>query len=194
LVLCVDEKSQIQVLNRTQPILPMRPGEVERHTPEYQRNGTTSPFAALDVATGNVMGRCFRRHRAVEFKKFLDYADSQVPSAMEKAIKEALLALPAEEHDWFDLHGGGRKKGKAPGAEDSTSNKTSKEPTQDRPLNDSAAEEPSGQKQFFEYSGPLFSVCISPASSVVKNFAGATPGELLERLIELSLYTEENLK
>src|SRR2546427_12449 len=63
LVLCVDEKSQIQALNRTQPILPMRPGQVERHTPEYQRNGTTSLFAALDVATGNVMGQCFRRQR-----------------------------------------------------------------------------------------------------------------------------------
>jgi transposase len=83
LVLCVDEKSQIQALNRTQPILPMRPGQVERHTPEYQRNGTTSLFAALDVATGNVMGRCFRRHRAAEFKKFLNYVDSQVPSEME---------------------------------------------------------------------------------------------------------------
>ena len=70
LVLCVDEKSQIQALNRTQPILPMRPNQIERHTPEYQRNGTTSLFAALDVATGNVMGQCFRRHRTAEFKKF----------------------------------------------------------------------------------------------------------------------------
>lgn len=83
LVLCVDEKSQIQALNRTQPILPLRPGQIERHTPEYQRNGTTSLFAALDIATGNVMGQCFRRHRAVEFKQFLDYVDSQVPSEKE---------------------------------------------------------------------------------------------------------------
>jgi transposase len=83
LVLCVDEKSQIQALNRTQPILPMRPGQVERHTPEYQRNGTTSLFAALDVATGNVMGQCFRRHRTAEFRKFLDYVDSQVPEDLE---------------------------------------------------------------------------------------------------------------
>jgi transposase len=83
LVLCVDEKSQIQALNRTQPILPMRPGQVERHTPEYQRNGTTSLFAALDVATGNVLGQCFRRHRSVEFKRFLDYVDSQVASGQE---------------------------------------------------------------------------------------------------------------
>lgn len=58
LVLCVDVKSQIQALNRTQPILPLRPGQEERHTPEYERNGTTSLFAALDVATGNVIGRC----------------------------------------------------------------------------------------------------------------------------------------
>ena len=83
LVLCVDEKSQIQALNRTQPILPMRPGQVERKTPEYHRNGITSLFAALDVATGNVIGQCFRRHRAAEFKKFLDYTDSQVPSGLE---------------------------------------------------------------------------------------------------------------
>jgi len=83
LVLCVDEKSQIQALNRTQPVLPMRPTQAERYTPEYQRNGTTSLFAALDVATGNVMGKCFRRHRTAEFEKFLDYVDSQVPSDME---------------------------------------------------------------------------------------------------------------
>ena len=83
LVLCVDEKSQIQALNRTQPILPMRPGQVERHTPEYQRNGTTSLLAALDVATGNVMGQCFRRQRTVEFKKFLDHLDAQVPEDLE---------------------------------------------------------------------------------------------------------------
>ena len=83
LVLCVDEKSQIQALNRTQPILPMRPSQVERHTPEYQRNGTTSLFAALDVATGNVLGQCFRRHRTAEFRKFLDYLDSQVPENLE---------------------------------------------------------------------------------------------------------------
>lgn len=83
LVLCVDEKSQIQALNRTQPILPMRPGQVERHTPEYYRNGTTSLFAALDVATGNVIGRCFRRHRSVEFRKFLEVVDALVPPGVD---------------------------------------------------------------------------------------------------------------
>ena len=72
LVLCTDEKSQIQALNRTQPMLPLRRGQVERHTPEYQRNGTVTLFAALDVATGNVITKCFARHRAVEFRKFLD--------------------------------------------------------------------------------------------------------------------------
>ena len=79
-VLSVDEKSQIQALNRTQPLLPMRPGQLERRTPEYNRNGTSSLFAALDVATGVVIGKCFRRHRASEFLKFLKLIDRQVES------------------------------------------------------------------------------------------------------------------
>src|SRR5499425_3339943 len=79
LVLCADEKSQIQALDRTQPLLPMRPGQVERHTHDYVRHGTTSLFAALDVKTGTVIGRCHRRHRAVEFRKFLDAIDEAVP-------------------------------------------------------------------------------------------------------------------
>lgn len=83
LVLCVDEKSQIQALNRTQPILPLRPGQVERYTPEYQRHGTTSLFAALDVATGNILGKCFRRHRTAEFRNFLDYVDAQIPPGLD---------------------------------------------------------------------------------------------------------------
>lgn len=82
-VLCVDEKSQIQALNRTQPILPMRPGQLERRTPEYHRNGTTSLFAALDVATGGVIGRCFRRHRAKEFLQFLKLIDERVASELD---------------------------------------------------------------------------------------------------------------
>ena len=68
LVLCVDEKSQIQALDRTQPLLPMRPGQVERRSHDYERHGTTSLFAALDIATGRVIGRCYQRHRAVEFR------------------------------------------------------------------------------------------------------------------------------
>lgn len=79
LVLSVDEKSQIQALNRTQPVLPMRPGQLERRTPEYHRNGTTTLFAALDVAAGNVIGKCFPRHRAVEFIKFLRHIDRKTP-------------------------------------------------------------------------------------------------------------------
>jgi hypothetical protein len=71
-VLCVDEKSQIQALDRTQPLLPMRTGQVERHTHHYVRHSATSLFAALDVAAGKVIGRCFARHRAAEFGKFLD--------------------------------------------------------------------------------------------------------------------------
>jgi transposase len=79
LVLCVDEKAQIQALDRSQPVLPMRPGQAERRSHDYVRHGTTSLFAALDVATGKVIGRLHRRHRAVEFKKFLDAVDEAVP-------------------------------------------------------------------------------------------------------------------
>jgi hypothetical protein len=71
-VLCVDEKAQIQALDRSQPLLPLRPGQVERRTHDYVRHGTTSLFAALDAKTGQVIGRRLRRHRAVKFRKFLD--------------------------------------------------------------------------------------------------------------------------
>jgi transposase len=83
LVLCVDEKSQIQALDRTQPMLPMSPGQVQRGTHDYRRNGTTSLFAALNVATGNVIGQLHRRHRSVEFRKFLDLIDTSVPCDLE---------------------------------------------------------------------------------------------------------------
>jgi transposase len=82
-VLCVDEKSQIQALDRTQPLLPMRPGQAERRTYDYKRNGTTSLFAALDVKTGKVLGRFHRRHRSLEFRKFLDVIDSNVPAELD---------------------------------------------------------------------------------------------------------------
>jgi len=75
LVLCVDEKSQVQALDRTQPLLPMMPGQCARRTHDYERHGTTSLFAALDVATGKVIGRCHRRHRHQEFLKFLELID-----------------------------------------------------------------------------------------------------------------------
>jgi transposase len=77
-VLCVDEKSQVQALDRTQPLLPMTPGKGERPTHDYVRNGTTSLFAALNVATGEVIGQCHRRHRHQEFLKFLNELDSRL--------------------------------------------------------------------------------------------------------------------
>ena len=83
LVLCVDEKSQIQALDRTQPLLPMRPGQAERRSHDYERHGTTSLFAALDIATGHVIGRCYQRHRAVEFRKFLSEVEQAVPSDLD---------------------------------------------------------------------------------------------------------------
>lgn len=83
LVLCVDEKSQIQALDRTAPLLPMRPGQVERHTHDYVRHGTTSLFAALDVQSGRIIGQCFPRHRALEFRKFLDTVDASVPATLD---------------------------------------------------------------------------------------------------------------
>ncbi len=78
-VLCIDEKSQVQALNRTQPILPLRPGLPEQRTHDYERNGTTSLLAAVDVATGKVIGECHRRHRHQEFLKFLKRVDAEVP-------------------------------------------------------------------------------------------------------------------
>jgi len=83
LVLCVDEKSQIQALNRTAPVLPMMPGMPERRTHDYVRHGVTTLFAALNVATGEVTGSIHRRHRATEFKKFLTTLDNQVPAELE---------------------------------------------------------------------------------------------------------------
>ena len=83
LVLCVDEKSQIQALDRTQPLLPMRPGQAERRSHDYRRHGTTSLFAALDIATGRVIGRCYRRHRAVEFRNFLAQVEQAVPGDLD---------------------------------------------------------------------------------------------------------------
>jgi transposase len=83
LVLCADEKSQIQALDRTQPVLPMRPGQAERRTHDYRRHGTTSLFAALDVASGKVIGETHRRHRSVEFRKFLERIDNEVPADLD---------------------------------------------------------------------------------------------------------------
>src|SRR5579875_794561 len=83
LVLCVDEKSQIQALDRSAPILPLLPGTPERRSHDYKRNGTSSLFAALDAASGKVIGSLHSRHRAIEFKKFLQAIDREVPAELE---------------------------------------------------------------------------------------------------------------
>ena len=83
LVLAVDEKSQIQALDRTQPLLPLRPGQVERRTHDYKRCGTTSLFAALDVKAGTVIGKCMPRHRAAEFRRFLNTVEANTPEDLD---------------------------------------------------------------------------------------------------------------
>jgi transposase len=106
-VLCVDEKSQIQALDRTAPILPMLPGIPERATHDYKRSGTSSLYAALDVSTGQVISALHARHRAIEFKKFLQTIDREVPGHLDvhlvldnasthktPAVKKWLLAHP----------------------------------------------------------------------------------------------------
>lgn len=82
-VLCVDEKTSIQALDRTQPALPMRPGQVERRTHDYKRHGVTDLFAALNVATGQVLHQTRPRHRAAEFRKFLDAIEDNVPEGLD---------------------------------------------------------------------------------------------------------------
>src|SRR5438046_5567633 len=87
-VLCVDEKAQIQALDRTQPLLPMRPGQVERRTHDYTRHGTTSLFAALDLKTSKILGQLHRRHRSLEFRKFLDTIDAANSERSEEHTSE----------------------------------------------------------------------------------------------------------
>jgi transposase len=82
-VFCVDEKSQIQALDRTQPLLPMQPGQVERRTHDYKRHGTTTLFAALNVKTAKLVTEFHRRHRSVEFRRFLDAVDAAVPRKLD---------------------------------------------------------------------------------------------------------------
>jgi transposase len=83
LVLCVDEKSQIQALGRTAPLLPMRPGQIERRTHDYARHGTTTLFAALDAKSGELIGQTQRRHRSQEFRNFLDTIEDNVPPGLD---------------------------------------------------------------------------------------------------------------
>ena len=86
LVFCVDEKSQIQALDRTQPMLPMRPGQLERRTHDYKRHGTTSLFAALELKTNRVIGQLHRRHRSQEFRRFLDTIEANVRADLDVHI------------------------------------------------------------------------------------------------------------
>jgi len=86
LVFCVDEKSQIQALDRTQPMLPLRPGQLERRTHDYKRHGTTSLFAALELKTSRVIGQLHRRHRSQEFRRFLDTIEANVPAELDVHI------------------------------------------------------------------------------------------------------------
>ena len=83
LVLCVDEKTQVQALDRTAPVLPLLPGTPQRATHDYTRHGTTNLYAALDVASGKVISQMTARHRAIEFKRFLDRVDAQVPAGLD---------------------------------------------------------------------------------------------------------------
>src|ERR1700758_4040477 len=86
MVFCVDEKSQIQALDRTQPMLPLRPGQLERRTHDYKRHGTTSLFAALEWQTSRVIGQLPRRHRSQEFRRFLDVIEANVPAELDVHI------------------------------------------------------------------------------------------------------------
>jgi transposase len=111
-VLCVDEKSQIQALDRTAPILPMLPGTPQRATHDDKRSGTSSLYAALDLSTGKVIGSLHSRHRAIEFKKFLTTLDHAVPAELEVQLildnasthKTAAIQKWLAGHPRFVLH------------------------------------------------------------------------------------------
>src|SRR3989454_11692327 len=106
LVLCVDEKSQIQALDRTQPVLPMRPGQVERRTHDYTRHGTTTLFAALDAKSGEIIGEFHPRHRAREFQRFLVTIDAAVPAELDLhlIVDNASTHKPPLIHRWLVRH------------------------------------------------------------------------------------------
>lgn len=112
IVLCVDEKAQIQALDRSAPVLPMMPGMPERRTHDYVRHGITTLFAALDTATGEVIGQIHRRHRAVEFRKFLARLDKEVPADLDVHLicdnygthKAPIIAKWLVAHPRFHMH------------------------------------------------------------------------------------------
>ena len=111
-VLCVDEKSQVQALARSQPAFPMMPGMPEQRTHDYLRHGTTSLFAAFNTADGNVISSTHRRHRTLEFKKFLTKIDSQVPDDLDVHLvcdnygthKSPAIVRWLEQHPRFHMH------------------------------------------------------------------------------------------
>lgn len=111
-VLCVDEKSQIQALERTQPLLPLRPGAAEKRSHDYTRHGTTTLFAALDTKTGEVIGQLHRRHRAAEFKAFLKTIDERIPAGMDVHVicdnygthKSPTISRWLKRHPRFQMH------------------------------------------------------------------------------------------
>lgn len=111
-VLSVDEKTQIQALDRTQPLLQLRPGQIERRTHDYKRHGTASLYAAFDVATGEVIARITARHRAKEFLQFLRQVDRQVPGSLDLHIildnssthKTEAVQQFVSEHPRFYFH------------------------------------------------------------------------------------------
>jgi transposase len=112
IVLSVDEKPQIQALDRSQPILPMRPGQIERRTHDYVRHGTTSLFAALNVKTGKIISEHHRRHRSIEFRKFLNTIDANVPETLDVHLvldnygthKTPLIKRWLLQHPRYHLH------------------------------------------------------------------------------------------
>jgi transposase len=106
LVLSVDEKTQIQALDRTQPMLPLKPGQVQRRTHDYKRNGTRSLYAAFDIATGQVLGRVTKRHRAREFLSFLRQIDRATRQALDihLVLDNSSTHKTAEVRAWFEKH------------------------------------------------------------------------------------------
>jgi transposase len=112
LVLCVDEKTQMQALDRSQPLLPMRPGQAERRTHDYVRHGTTSLFAALEVRSGRILGDFHARHRSIEFRKFLDRVEAAVPAPLDVHLildnygthKTPMIHRWLAQHPRFHVH------------------------------------------------------------------------------------------
>ena len=112
LVLSVDENTPIQALDRTQPMLPLRPGQVERRTHDYKRHDTASLYAVFDIMTGQVIGRITQRHRAKEFQAFLQQIERSTPAGLDLHVildnssthKTTVIKQWLEKHPRFKLH------------------------------------------------------------------------------------------